>query len=84
MVRAEVPKGMLRSADEHYDICCIDKQFWCVAHGASYWPRWPHCREADKVLASFSKLQKKLNLSEPEAKELKKLAKRVDQFALTM
>eukprot|EP00808_Paulinella_micropora_P000704 g52386.t1 len=60
----------------------IDKQFWCVAHGASYWPRCPHCREADKVLASFSKLQKKLNLSEPEAKELKKLAKRVDQFAL--
>eukprot|EP00808_Paulinella_micropora_P030230 g72972.t1 len=60
----------------------IDKQFWCVAHGASYWPRCPHCREADKVLASFSKLQKKPNLSEPEAKELKKLAKRVDQFAL--
>eukprot|EP00808_Paulinella_micropora_P004344 g11233.t1 len=26
----------------------IDKQFWCVAHGASYWPRCPHCREADK------------------------------------
>eukprot|EP00808_Paulinella_micropora_P006755 g33846.t1 len=44
--------------------------------------RCPHCREADKVLASFSKLQKKPNLSEPEAKELKKLAKRVDQFAL--
>eukprot|EP00808_Paulinella_micropora_P001572 g81684.t1 len=60
----------------------IDKQFWCVAHGASYWPRCPHCREADKVLASFSKLQKKPNLSEPEAKELKILAKRVDQFAL--
>eukprot|EP00808_Paulinella_micropora_P026424 g56402.t1 len=60
----------------------IDKQFWCVAHGASYWPRCPHCREADKVLASFSKLQKKPNLSEPEAKELKKLALRVDQFAL--
>eukprot|EP00808_Paulinella_micropora_P019374 g37077.t1 len=60
----------------------IDKQLWCVAHGASCCPRCPHCREADKVLASFSKLQKKPNLSEPEAKELKKLAKRVDQFAL--
>eukprot|EP00808_Paulinella_micropora_P026550 g82306.t1 len=33
----------------------IDKQFWCVAHGASYWPRCPHCREADKA---FERIQK--------------------------
>eukprot|EP00808_Paulinella_micropora_P010298 g60325.t1 len=72
----------IRSPGPDEFLHAIDKQFWCVAHGASYWPRCPHCREADKVLASFSKLQKKPNLSEPEAKELKKAAKRVDQFAL--
>eukprot|EP00808_Paulinella_micropora_P005393 g34269.t1 len=66
----------------------IDTQFWCVAHGHSYWSRCPYCREADKVLASFSKLQKKANvkgldgLSESEAKELKKLEKKVGQFEL--
>eukprot|EP00808_Paulinella_micropora_P008023 g4500.t1 len=48
----------------------------------------PHCREADRVLASFSKFQKKANvkgldgLSESEAKELKKLEKKVGQFEL--
>eukprot|EP00808_Paulinella_micropora_P031890 g14963.t1 len=66
----------------------IDTQFWCVAHGHSYWPRFPNSREADRVLASFSKLQKKANvkgldgLSESEAKELKKLEKKVGQFEL--
>eukprot|EP00808_Paulinella_micropora_P025774 g9986.t1 len=33
----------------------IDKQFGALLMGASYWPRCPHCREADKA---FERIQK--------------------------